>query len=263
MGTAEEVTLFNILIVGILGMFGLALAIVFFFLTYQRRLLKQQQARQEAEVRYQQELLRATLKSQEQERRRIGGDLHDEVGALISTSRLYLGQLSPDLGAEKQEELQSKIRELSDELLRSVRRISHDLKPSVLDKLGLEAALESMADRINDSEELAVALDIHLPSRLDAEKEMALYRISQELLQNTLKHAGAGNIFIQIKLDNTYIQYGYQDDGKGFDGQGSAEGLGLKNIESRAKSLGGTLSYEKVPRGMSLRIHIPHAASQR
>ena len=257
MGTAEEVTLFNILIVGILGMFGLALAIVFFFLTYQRRLLKQQQARQEAEARYQQELLRATIRSQEQERRRIGGDLHDEVGALISTSRLYLGQLSPDLTIERQEELQGKIRELSDELLKSVRRISHDLKPSVLDKLGLEAALESMADRINESEELRASLQIDIPGRLDAEVEMVLYRISQELLQNTLKHAGAGNIFIQINVDNSYIQYCYQDDGKGFGDAVSAEGLGLKNIESRAKSLGGTVQFEQVPQGMSLRLQIP------
>lgn len=258
MGSAEEITIFNILIFGIFGMFGLALAIVLFFLTYQKRLLRQQHAAQEADRRYQQDLLRATLQSQEQERRRIGGDLHDEVGALITTSKLYFGQLTHDLEGTQQRELQQKMRSIYDEMLSSVRRISHDLKPAVLDSLGLVAALEAQADKLNETGDVEVTIESQLTQDLPVEVETALYRMSQELLQNTLKHAGASHISFYIAEDYEYIQFRYEDNGKGL-GTEAAPGLGLKNIQSRALAIGGKVQFPPVQSGFTLLINIPQS----
>ena len=116
-----------------LGMFFLGLAVVVFFVAYQRRLLKQQELNQQIKEEYQKDLLRATVDSREKERHRIAESLHDEIGALLTTSKLHLGQIKPSSAQNTVEERVQSSLDIISETIQSVRQISHDLKPPVLE----------------------------------------------------------------------------------------------------------------------------------
>ena len=228
-----------------LGMFLLGLGVVVFFLTYQKRLLKQQQSYQQKEADYQQKLLRANFLSQEKERNRIGKDLHDEVGAMLTTSKLYFQHLDQETSEEKFVEIKAKTLNLLDETMKSVRRVSHNLRPVVLERFGLVEAINNMVEKLNLSEQVAV--DFKSVSNLEINKEFALnwFRIVQELLNNTLKHAQAKHIDISLNARDGQIMITYADDGIGIsDNSLVRSGLGMQNIESRLKLMEGTFTVD-------------------
>ncbi len=256
MGETTAITNSEFILVGMLGMFLLALGVVFFFLAYQRRIIKQQKEHQAKEAEYQQQLLRANLLSQEKERNRIGKDLHDGVGAMLTTAKLYFRHLDQEVAPEKFTELKEKAFGLLDETMVSVRRVSHDLRPIVLERLGLVEAIANTVDQINESGEITIEFKHSEEVASDKEYQLNWYRIIQELITNTLKHAGAKVISIDLKGTAEQLQVVYQDDGVGL-GEGSEPhtGLGIQNIESRLGLMGGTLEFlEKENSGICLRM---------
>ena len=244
LGQDEVMTNSNILLVGIGGMFLLALGIVAFFFAYQRRILRQQKEHQKKEAEYQQQLLRANLLSQEKERNRIGKDLHDEVGAMLSTSRLYFRHLEQSTDIEKFTELKQKALNLLEETMTSVRRVSHDLKPIVLEQLGLVEAIANMAEQVNESGLIKVCFRNQWEGTMDKEYELNWFRIIQELLNNTLKHSGANEIHIDLKGDQTRVEFEYSDNGVGLSDESDASaGLGMQNISSRLSLMQGAMTF--------------------
>ena len=245
MGETTGISSEELLIGGMVGMFLLAISIVIFFVAYQRRLFKQQQAHQQKEAEHQQQLLRANFLSQEKERSRIGKDLHDEVGAMLTTSKLYFQHLNQQVNAEKFEEIKAKTMGLLDETMTSVRRVSHDLRPVVLERLGLVEAITNMVDQLNASEQIQVSF--HANSNVAIHKEFALnwFRILQELLNNTLKHAQAKHIDIHLRTASNTIILNYADNGIGLPKNGKVmTGLGMQNIESRLNLMNGRLEIK-------------------
>lgn len=254
MGETESVSFLELVLAGMLGMFVLAMGVVFFFITYQRRLFKQKQENQQLESDYQQELLRATIRSQEKERNRIGKDLHDEVGALLTTSGLYLSQMNSGISEEKFTQLKSKISTLLEETVSSVRSISHDLKPVLLENFGLLEAMTSVVDRLNQSNMITAILVHDVKGNIDKDQELDWYRILNELISNTLKHARASAIEINISGWSQSLKVEYKDDGIGFiDDKKKLYGLGLRNIESRLKLMNGTIEFKT---GTTQGIHL-------
>lgn len=227
-----------------LGMFILALGLFFFFLAYQRRLFKQQKRHQQKEAEYQLQLLRANLLSQEKERNRIGKDLHDEVGAMLTTSKLYFRHLDQASSTTDFKQIKEKALNLLDETMSSVRRVSHDLRPVVLERLGLVEAIANMADQINETGEVKLSFKCKWQAEMDKEYELNWFRIIQELINNTLKHAQAQKIKIHLSGDGNLFKMVYKDDGIGMDVMNSSgHGLGMQNIESRLSLMGGRLIY--------------------
>jgi signal transduction histidine kinase len=253
---ASDIALSDWLIAGTTGFFLLALSLVLFFLAYQRRILRQQKEHQQKEAEYQQQLLRANLLSQEKERNRIGKDLHDEVGAMLSTSRLYFNHLKQEASPEKFGELKEKALGLLEETMRSVRRVSHDLKPVVLKRLGLVEAIANMADQINNSGAIKVCFKTEWEAEMDKEYELNWFRIVQELLNNTLKHSGASEIHIELAGDQQQLLLTYSDNGVGLDSELEASaGLGMQNISSRLGLMQGKLEFaENQQKGISLKL---------
>ncbi|MCE7996095.1 MAG: sensor histidine kinase [Roseivirga sp.] len=252
MGETSEVNLVEIILIGMLGMFLLGFAVVAFFIVYQRRLLKQQEANQQIKEEYQKNLLRASVDSQEKERQRIAEALHDEVGALITTSKLHIGQIKPDTPEAKLTERLSSATDILTETLQSVRQISLNLKPPVLEALGLVAAIRSLIQKINTSGKVEISCSGPDELMVPAEESLGCYRIVQELLQNGLKHAQATEIELDIQQIGRSIQIDYQDNGIGFDFDkmaSSDKGLGLRNIQSRLNLLNGTISAQNRPDG--------------
>ncbi len=252
MGETSEITLLEIILIGMLGMFLLGFGVVAFFIVYQRRLLKQQEANQQIKEDYQKNLLKASIESQEKERQRIAEALHDEVGALITTSKLHIGQIKPNTSEAKMKERLSSATDILTETLQSVRQISLNLKPPVLEALGLVAAIRSLIQKINTSGQIEIICNGPDELMVPPEESLGCYRIIQELLQNGLKHAKASEITLDIQQIGRSIQIDYQDNGIGFDFTkmaASDQGLGLRNIESRLNLLNGTISPQFRPGG--------------
>lgn len=236
---------------------------------FQRRGTRQEATRQEQETAYQKELLSITFRTQEQERVRIARDLHDEVGAMLSTVKMHLGMLAymPQVN-EKQQDWANNVKDLVDESIRNVRTISHDLLPPVLQDYGLHSALTTLANQLNQSGQIKVSLSDNWNKRSDPQFELGLYRVIQELLNNTMKHARAHEVKIGIEKQGDSLRLEYRDDGEGFvlaqksDSKSGLQkgntGLGLQNIQSRISMLNGNVEFFSAPgQGIRVVIEVP------
>lgn len=239
----------NALVVGMIGMFVLTLIIILFVVVYQRKLLRQERRHKEAEEAHQLELLQATIESQEVERDRIGRELHDGVGVMLSTTRMHLEHW-------KEEDEQGKVKagERIDQMLgdtiESVRRVSADLRPVILETLGLAEAIGELVTTVMQAAELEIEYNEAYEHALPKKDELNVYRVVQELLTNTIRHAGASRVDINLNSRPRLFQLIYRDNGKGLPENGkSRKGLGLKNMESRVNALSGHLLIESPPEG--------------
>jgi signal transduction histidine kinase len=207
--------------------------------------------------------LGATIEGQEAERGRLARELHDGIGPLLSTLNLYLEGLQPEfqnLNPEARQKYQS-IRTLVNSLTREIRNISGALMPAAVEDLGLVAAVEDMVEKTKES----AGIDVHfyhsgLKNRLDHLAELGLYRIIQELVNNTVKYAKARHVNVQLIRHKESVVLTYEDDGTGFDVETvmPAKGFGLRDIQARVKSLGGNFSLDTSPgRGLIATVEIP------
>jgi signal transduction histidine kinase/ligand-binding sensor domain-containing protein len=208
----------------------------------------------------QQERLKIALDAQEQERKQIAQDLHDEVGARLATVKLYASSMTKFLGDEPEGlEMKAKTIDAINDSIIDIRRLLSELSPRVVEQYGYAAGIEELAHKIRQTGQIKVEVDMsQLPERLPKHIEIALYRITQELFNNTVKHAEAKNITIRTQLDNGIIHLDYFDDGKGFEYKTSKQGLGTGNIESRVTLLKGQIIWKpKIGEGNAVFIQIP------
>ena len=261
MDKSVEQEIAGLLFGGVVVMLLLALALVAFFLIYQKKLVSQQLALQTIQSAYQKELLVAAIEAGERERQRIGSDLHDEIGSTLSAANLLMGQLARSVGGGDQA-LVASVRESLSDSIQNVRNISHNLHPVVLARFGLAEALHSLyfagAGPLADLIEVQVDLDVTLPYP----QELALYRIVQESVNNALKHAQATRITLALTQQRMQLLLVVSDNGQGFDyrhtQQSNTSGLGLKNLEARVSLLNAVLHLDSAPgRGTQIRVIIP------
>jgi signal transduction histidine kinase len=216
---------------------------------------------------HRQELRKLTGKlfqTQEEERRRIARELHDEAGQALTAIQLGLDQMEEHVPAGNHR-LEEEIREIRKMILQTsseIRRLSYHLHPTLLVDLGLGPALNLYFKEIRKRSNMGI--DFHMVGfdhRLDAETETILYRFSQEALTNTLKHAGANHFRLSIIKSYPKIIFLAEDDGDGFDGRfagGDQQSLGLLGMRERANLLGGTFQLRsKQGEGTRIRIEIP------
>lgn len=245
MDQPQEIEFAWLLTTGIGITFMLAVVIILFVVFYQKRLSQQQLHMQELKNEQQQQLFSVTNQVQEKERQRIAHDLHDDVGVVLSTAKLYLSHLMNQPEAQK---VAQKIDELVDTAAKSVRQISHNLSPQNLERFGLISAIDEMCKQIKEAHQIAVAFNHNEPPRLELDKELGIYRISQELLNNTLKHAQASQIALNLKFANEQLTLQYYDNGVGVDLEKLSEtsnfGLGLQNMIGKAEALNGQIRLQ-------------------
>lgn len=258
MGEGEDIEILRILVVGIAGMFTMALAIIFFFVIYQRRLFKIQQYQQTLELSFQKDLLAASLKSQENERQRIGRDLHDEIGALLSASKLYVGQIIEKSTGKHERHVAEKVEKLHEQMIQTVRTIARDLRPVILENIGFTAAIQNMTRHIENGSSIHIAFQHPNEINISRDIELQLYRILQELITNTIRHSQANHVQICLKQTKTQILFSYEDDGKGMKApKEHLAGFGLKNIASRVNLINGQMDYLN-GEGFQIRLQIPY-----
>lgn len=240
-------------------MFLITMGVLVLNRSYQAGLRKQNLEKEELKARHQESMLRSIIESQEAERKRIAMDIHDEIGALLNTSRFNVTQLGLTAKNPENQKLFEDIFNLYGKISNNLRRISHDLRPVVLEKFGLVAALESLEEQL-EATGLGLQIESSLNSKFQEKLELALYRIFQELISNTLKHAKAAHIKIRLDELPDRFQLFYEDDGIGFSTEKVKSGLGLYSIESRLRIFGGTATYLSVPKGMLVQIDLPKAS---
>lgn len=254
-------TYLNLFLAGIFGMLLLSISLVIFFVVYQRRIFAQERLRQAEEQAHQKALLVAAVEVQETERRRIASDLHDDIGSLLSATRLYLRQLDATSPSERIDSIRNQSLSILDEMIQNTRRITHDLLPPALEKFGFQAAAEDLCERIDLSGAIKVYFSTNTEDRIGPKQEIALYRVLQELLNNTIKHAEAKTVRVEVDGNRETFNVFYQDDGKGFDlATTKSKGLGLRNIESRITLLNGTVgSQSSLGAGLNVTVSLPVA----
>ncbi len=235
--------------IGSLGMIVLAVAIFFFFVTYQKRLLKKGLELSRIKTEQQEELLRNTISAQEKERKRIARDLHDEAGAMLSVVKLNVGQIEYKSDSEKIKILAGETKSYIDEVITQIRRISRDLLPPSLEKLGLNFAVQELSNWINKSGKIKMEYwNIGTPVRFDSKRELSVFRIVQEIINNALKHAEATHINVTTRFSGSTLAVLVSDNGKGFDfDEKKGTGLGLKNLESRSGIIDARFKLKSVP----------------
>lgn len=250
MSGSSEYQVALLVAIGTLGMLFLAVAIILFMVFYQKKMLREQLARQQLEIQYQTRMVEAILESQESERKRVAADLHDSVGGMLSAIRLGLSTIARQLSDPTLIDPQKK---MLDDTIGSVRSISRELMPSTLERFGLAQALRELCEQVQQTS----LLPVHFhekgdTTRVNASHQLMLYRIVQELTTNAVKHAQATAIQIHLNVASQ-LTLVVEDDGRGFDPEqvrsleNAGRGLGLFNIENRVRLLGATIVYERLP----------------
>jgi signal transduction histidine kinase len=225
---------------------------------------KLKQAKQlQAEIMKQQDIAtKAIILAEENERKRIAGDLHDGIGQTMSAAKMNLSGIESRLNfADENDKIAfDKIVALVDESCKEVRNVSHNMMPNALLKSGLSNAVKEFIDKI-DSAVLKVNLYTEgLQTRLDSNMETVLYRVIQECVNNVIKHSGANELDISLVKDSDGIAATIEDNGKGFvvTEAAKADGMGLSNIHTRIKYLKGTVDFDSTPgKGTLVAIHVP------
>src|SRR5574340_61813 len=221
----------------------------------------EQHARTEQAERELRRLSQQLVHAQEEERRRISRELHDEVGQTLTGLRLELRNLEK-LRSGPEQDFHSHLdaaRELASGTLQSVRSLAAGLRPSVLDDLGLAPALESLAREFSRRTGTPIEVLVEgLPPELPEAHRTCIYRVVQEALTNCAKHAEARQIRVSLHSDGTRLSLAVNDDGRGFSPDSTGLGLGLLGIGERVRELGGTVAVHSQPgRGTLLKVSIP------
>src|SRR2546423_3231976 len=248
--TGSNVSL--VLFLGTMGMMVLVVGLILFIIFHQRKVIRYQQKLQQMEIEQQKLMLNASIRMQEEERQRIAADLHDDAGPLLATARLYLNENL--VNQDKATQLQSiyNAKQIIDDTIQLIRNISHSLMPPTLKNFGLESAVNDLFQKISGSGGMNASCRFHdYRERMLPEKELIVFRIIQELVNNILKHSNASFIHLTQNLNDGKCYLRVHHDGRGLTQTDfeklnkSAIGLGLKNIQSRLKVLHGRIQFEK------------------
>jgi PAS domain S-box-containing protein len=195
-------------------------------------------------------IMQKILEAEENERRRFASDLHDDLGPTLSAIKLQLSLLDSEKNFADKDTLLKSCDELLSESIGKMRTLSNNLMPSLLDLYGLESTLQSFIDRINKTGKIDINFHNNLEDyRFDKQTELHLYRIISELVNNTIKHSGASQIFLDITRTETEVRLLYSDNGRGYSAEqhyNESMGIGLQSIRQRVSLLKGTIDFKSI-----------------
>ncbi|MCM1300191.1 MAG: histidine kinase [Alistipes senegalensis] len=204
-------------------------------------------------------ILTAVLRTEEKARSHFSKELHDGLGPLLSSAKMSLTALSHDERTPEQREIIDNTTYVIDEAIRSLREISNNLSPHVLNDFGLARGVQNFIEKSAAIHDVKIRFTTNLRSeRYDKEVEVILYRVICELINNSLKHSGCKAVHLSLAQNSAELALDYTDDGRGFNPQAMMDcGMGLSNIASRVNSLGGTFQIvSSKGKGMRAAIRI-------
>jgi signal transduction histidine kinase len=211
---------------------------------FNRRRLQTQKDFAQSLAEEREKSLQQTLVAQEEERQRIAKDLHDGIVQDLAVIKMNLDQVLPAIGNDQKNNLTLAKENLA-KTTKEVREISHQMMPTTLRELGLVPALEDTLQKVLPLHNMTYDFfNRGLEERLPEKIEISLYRISQELLNNVIKHSMATHVSLSINKLNKFVTMHFEDNGKGFDANKKSDGIGLTSLQSRVKIVNGEIKYE-------------------
>jgi len=253
-----------LVIIGISVMLLLFTSFLVAVILNQRKKLKYQKDMEKLREQQQNQLIEAAVRSEELERHRIAETLHDEVGAILSSAKLHLLGIKSEVLDERDQKLHEKGRELLNEVIQKVRGISHNLHSNILKEFGLNEAIRHFVKKVTQGTmiQATTALDDNYQTE-NAENDISIYRMVQELMNNILKYANATEFLISSTLEGNELNLVLFHNGDGLTQEQfeelrfRKEGLGLKNIQNRIILLKGTIHFTQGGEGYRINIHVP------
>jgi len=213
----------------------------------------------EQQIKQQKLITEVAIQAQEKEKNELGRELHDNINQILATVKMYLGMAKS--GQNVPEDLVGMSYEYVNQAMEEIRKLSHSLVTPSLGDISLKEALQELAENINLLEGLQVQLLVdekYNEQAKDKNKELMLYRIVQEQLNNITKYAKAKEAVISLKIDSDNLFLSVADTGVGFDTTQKSKGIGLKNISSRVAFYSGNMNIISAPgRGCTLEVYIP------
>jgi len=249
--------------IAIAVMLLLIISFLIAFNTSQRKKFQYHQSLLKLKEEQQKELIRMAVISEETERHRIAEQLHDEVGALLSASKLYLGSfyLKKDPGGDK--EVYDKAMELLGLSIKKIRAISHNLHSVILKDGGLNDSIKDFVQKLNQPGKFEITTELEAHHFGNVENDINIYRVTQELCGNIIKHSNATNVKITSHANGDILIFKVCHNGNGL-AQSDFEklrdepnGLGLKNIQNRITLLNGKINFEKNNNENTITISVP------
>jgi two-component system NarL family sensor kinase len=247
----------------VMGTVIVVVAFVFilsFVILYDRRRHRYHMNLQDMERENQRRMLEAVITTQEKEKEYFAIELHDSLGQLLTTVKMKLNTIAPKAGIGLAADI-AELTQLTQDSITEARAISHKLMPDVLTSFGLKQAVSDVLKSVNRSGPAKATLDYACHKRYPAEVERSLFRISQELVNNTMKYAGATLVNISLREEGNELEFIYTDNGKGMDlDESRLKGLGLLSIESRVSYLKGSAQFTSgKDQGVKFVIRVPVA----
>ena len=233
-----------ILLTGGLG-FSALIASLFFFVYYKNKQLNEQRI-QVLKKNQEAQIMKSIIEGEEKERKRFSKELHDGLGAVLATVKMQINGIPQKFPEVVSSKTYQKAELLIDNACRTVREISHDLMPYVSrGQQGLFSAIEEMCNNLATQSDTKFDF-IRFGDDLQVSNvtNITLYRITQELLKNALKHSQATEVLVQLTIEDDEIILIVEDNGKGFTPSSNQNGIGMKNIKSRAEYLNGSFEIE-------------------
>jgi signal transduction histidine kinase len=241
----------RVIIFGTAVILVLAVGIISFVMVFMRKQQQNYEEMAKLNESHQLDMLSASVDAQENVRRQIGGDLHDDIGTLLSATRMSLAQLGRQLKQlPETNEHFSQTNTLLENAISNVRRISKELMPSNLDEFGLVSALNEFSEKMSSSTGLNIVFQTIgiINEKLPPKIELIFYRIVQELTNNSIKHANPNQISIDLEKRDAKLFLTVSDDGIGFDmnevNKNESRGIGIRNIESRLAVVNGHVVFD-------------------
>jgi signal transduction histidine kinase len=232
--------------------------IVFFVVIYKRRQAKYKQEKKNMETNFREELLNTQLEIREQTMKNISQEIHDNIGQTLSLVKLNLNTIN----LEKEDVAKDKIhssKELVSKAIHDLRNLSRTLNTDFILSGGFLKAIETELSIVNHADTFQTALNIAGKTvEMDPKKELILFRIVQEAINNIIKHSNATAIMIDAVFDDSRFAITISDNGKGFDTSSSlTDGSGLRNMSSRAALIGGIFDIQSGPGGTKISVNLP------
>lgn len=247
----EGIDFISVVILGSLGMLTLASFIVVFVLYYQKRMLANKTLLQTKETEFQRQLLDASIEVAEEERKKIAGNIHDDVGMTLNVIKLNFSKIKRNIDDKDLTlELIEANHKILEDSITTLRAISHDLMPPTLSLLGLIKGLKELCRQMDMMEGVDVSYESNdITVRLNKKIELQIYRLIKELLNNIIKHSNASTISVISEMEGAFLITKISHNGKGITNKmikdliDSGKGIGLKSIQSRAQLTNSELLY--------------------
>jgi PAS domain S-box-containing protein len=210
------------------------------------------------------EILQTIIYTEEKERSRFAQDLHDDLGPLLSTAKLYIRSFETVKDLKNKQIAINKSLQAIDEAIMSIKEIANNLSPHVLRDFGLISGIKSLINKINETGSIRITFYSDLEERFDENIESSIFRVVAELINNTVKHAFAKQANISIQKTEMELIVNYSDDGIGFELENALNkklSRGLSNMINRLKSLGGDIVFDPESKGIKVLVTIPVCSS--